>query len=245
MSRSRVREGPPGAATVWAVVPVKHLAHAKQRLSPVLSPEQRRRLFRAMLEDVLHTLSCSRCLAGVMLVSGDPAVHVLSQQYGARVLGEDKPRGHTGAVTVAAEVLAAENVTSMMSVPADLPLVTPEEIDAVVQAHAPAPSVTVAPARDKLGSNAMLCSPPNVLPFRFGENSFILHLERARELGIAPRVVERPGLGLDIDTPEDLAVFAATPSPTRAYDYLHRGGLLSGIQATVHGFLDAHRPMHK
>lgn len=218
-----------GAATVWAVVPVKHLKDAKQRLSPVLTPDQRRSLIGAMLEDVLSALCQSGCLAGVMLVTGDPVVRTVARRFGVRVLVEDDPRGHTEAVTYAGAVLAAEQVTSMLSLPADLPLVTPEEIAAVVEAHAPPPSVTVAPARDKLGSNAMLCSPPDVLPFRFGENSFTPHLERARRLGIAPRVVERPGLGLDIDVPEDLTAFAARPSRTFAYDYLRRSGLLSGL----------------
>jgi 2-phospho-L-lactate guanylyltransferase len=223
--------GSQGAENVWAVVPVKHLKDAKQRLSPVLTPEQRRLLIGAMLEDVLRALCQARCLAGVMLVTGDVVAQAVAKRFGVRVLEEDHALGHTAAVTFAAEVLAAEEVTSMLSLPADLPLVTPEEIDAVVQAHGPPPSVTVAPAHDKLGSNAMLCSPPNVLPFRFGENSFKPHLARARELGIEPRVVERPGLGLDIDMPEDLVTFTARPSSTRAYDYLRRSGLLGGLEA--------------
>lgn len=231
MSATAGGVAPRATAKVWAVVPVKHLKDAKQRLSPVLTPNQRRMLISAMLEDVLNALCRARCLAGVMLVTGDATVQTVAGRFCVRVLAEDDPRGHTHAVTFAAEVLAAEDVTSMLSVPADLPLVTPEEIDAVVQAHGPPPSVTVAPAHDKLGSNAMLCSPPNVLPFRFGENSFVPHLARARRLGIEPRVVERPGLGLDIDMPEDLVTFAARPSRTHAYDYLRRSGLLSELEA--------------
>ena len=122
----------------------------------------------------------------------------------------------------------------MLTIPADLPLVTPGDIEAVVAAHAQrAPAVTIAPARDRQGSNAVLCSPPDVMPFRFGDNSFYPHLDKVRELGIEPRVVERRGLGLDIDTPDDLSAFAAERSPTHAYDYLEGSGLIAALNASA------------
>jgi len=215
---------------VWAVVPVKDLENAKQRLASILDADQRRSMLCAMLEDVLTALIRAECLAGVMLVTRDNDVREIAEDFRARVLVEHDNRGHTDAVTLAANTLAAEKVPRMLTIPADLPLVTPEDITAIVSAHAGAPpAVTLAPARDKLGSNAMLCSPPNVLPFRFGENSFYPHLQRARELGIEPRVIERPGFGLDIDTPDDLYAFAAQSSATHAYDYLTRTGLITAL----------------
>ena len=39
--------------SLWAIIPVKPLQHAKSRLSPVLSPEQRFDLAQAMLRHVL------------------------------------------------------------------------------------------------------------------------------------------------------------------------------------------------
>ena len=66
----------------------------------------------------------------------------------------------------------------------------------------------------------MLCSPPDVFPFRFGDDSFHPHLAAARAIGIEPGVVERAGIGLDIDTPDDLQAFVASPSDTRAYRLL-------------------------
>ena len=98
----------------------------------------------------------------------------------------------------------------------------------MIAAHATAPAVTIAPSRDHRGSNAVLCSPPDVFPFGFGEDSFYPHLAAARAIGIEPAVVERAGIGLDIDTPGDLEVFLASPSSTRAYRLLaglaHPGG---------------------
>ena len=50
---------------IWTVVPVKSLAAAKQRLSPLLNDLERQRLARAMFEDVLAACVSARLLAGI------------------------------------------------------------------------------------------------------------------------------------------------------------------------------------
>jgi 2-phospho-L-lactate/phosphoenolpyruvate guanylyltransferase len=223
--------------SLWAVVPVKDLQHAKQRLAAVLDPAERAALFAAMLEDVLAALAASAGLAGILLVTRDMQAKSLAARYGARVLVEPENRGHTAASTLGAATLAAEGAAGMVQLPADLPLVTAADIAALLQAHGEAPSITLAPSRDRLGSNAVACSPPDLLPLRFGDDSFFPHLERARALGVEPAIVERPGLALDVDTPADLATFLAAPSPTRAYDYLTRRGIAARLDhwRSVHG----------
>jgi 2-phospho-L-lactate/phosphoenolpyruvate guanylyltransferase len=219
------------ARPLWAVVPVKDLAHAKQRLAGVLCAAERLALFAAMLEDVLAALAASEGLAGILVVTRDPQARDLATRYGARVLVEGTSRGHTAASTLGAATLAEEGAVGMVQVPADIPLVTAEDIDAVLHAHAQAPSITLAPSHDRRGSNAVACSPPDLLPLRFGDDSFQPHLERARALGIEPKIVERPGLALDVDTPADLAAFLATPSATRAYAYLMQSGIAERLLA--------------
>ena len=208
---------------VHAVVPVKNLGHAKQRLSGVLGQLERTALFRAMLEDVLEALAGASSLAGIVLITRDEEAIALAQRYGAECLIEPENRGHTAAVEFAARALSDRGAGALLQVPGDIPCVTAEEIEAVIAAHAPAPVVTIAPSRDYRGSNAVLCSPPDVFPFRFGDDSFYPHLAAARALGVEPTVVERAGIGLDIDTPDDLEVFLASPSDTRAYRLLAGG----------------------
>jgi 2-phospho-L-lactate guanylyltransferase len=215
--------------SLWAVVPVKDLQHAKQRLAGALDAAERRALFAAMLEDVLGALAASDGLAGILVVSRDPQAQDLAVRYGARVLVEPANRGHTAASTLGAATLAREGAVGMLQLPADLPLLTPADVAAVLQAHAAAPAITLAPSRDRRGSNAVACSPPDLLPLRFGDDSFHPHLERARALGIAPQIVERPGIALDVDTPADLRAFLAAPSATRAYAYLMRSGIVGRI----------------
>jgi len=216
-------------ADLWVVMPVKEAQHAKQRLAGVLSPQERRALFRAMLEDVLSALAACPGLAGILMVTRDPEAHRLAARYGARVLLDEADRGHTAASTLGARTLAEEGAAGMLQLPADIPLVRPEDIAALLQTHGDAPAVTLAPSRDARGSNAVACSPPDLLPLRFGDDSFLPHLRRARALGIEPQIVRRPGLALDLDTPEDLAAFLAAPSQTRAYAYLAESGIRERI----------------
>ena len=214
---------------MWAVLPFKDLAAAKERLAAVLDLEERRHLFRAMAEDVLAVLVGVGVLDGVMVVSRDPAAAALARRYGARLLGEAANRGHSAAVAAAAAVLAGEGADGMIQVPGDVPLVSEAEIRQVLDAHGPAPAMTIVPARDRRGSNCVVCSPPEAVPLRFGDDSFFPHLAAARARGLEPKVVVLPGLGLDIDTPDDLAQLVHRPPSSRAQDYLSASGIAARL----------------
>jgi len=200
----------------WAIVPVKETQGAKQRLAEVLSAPLRRELALAMLEDVLDALAAAKTVAGIILVTVDPQAQYLAHRYGAATIADGAHDGHTGAVVAGARHLIAQGRSTMLTVPGDIPLVTPGEIDRLIAAHGPAPAFTIAPAHDELGSNAILMSPPAAVPLRFGEDSFFPHLAAARACGIEPCVVHLPGIAFDIDNPQDLAHFARLGSRTRA-----------------------------
>jgi 2-phospho-L-lactate/phosphoenolpyruvate guanylyltransferase len=204
------------AGGIWAVVPVKDTAAAKQRLAPALPPHLRQELALAMLEDVLAALAVARGLAGRILVTTDPGAMTLAARYAAECWAEGAADGHTGAVAAAARRLAREGRRGMLTVPGDIPLVTADEIEQLLAAHRPAPSFTIAPSHDEQGSNAVMLSPPDAVPLRFGEDSFFPHLAAAEACGIAPAVLHLPGIALDIDNPADLAHFAQLGSHTRA-----------------------------
>jgi 2-phospho-L-lactate/phosphoenolpyruvate guanylyltransferase len=199
------------SADIWAAVPVKEFVGAKQRLASLLTPEQRQALAAAMLEDVLAAL-VDAPLAGVVVNTVDPLATELARRYGARVITDGARDGHSGAVAAMARLLGEEGRAGMLTVPGDIPRVSAAEIAAIIAARRPAPSITIVPAHDERGSNAVLCSPPMVMPLRFGDDSFLPHLAAARALGIEPTIVKLPGVGLDIDQPADLQAFRrATP----------------------------------
>jgi 2-phospho-L-lactate guanylyltransferase len=216
-------------ADVWAVVPVKDTTDAKQRLGDAVAPKLRRRLALAMLEDVLAALATSRGLAGLLVVTVDEAAAALAERYRARVVTEGARDGQTGAVTAAARWLAREGKGAMLTIPGDVPLVTSEEIAQILAAHDRTPDFVIAPAHDERGSNAILCAPPDAVPLKFGDDSFLPHLEAARRAGLEPKILRLPGLGLDIDKPADLAAFLKIPSNTRAR------ALLREVEDVRHG----------
>ena len=219
---------------IWAVVPVKEFEGAKQRLSSALSSEERRVLATTMLEDVLDAVSAVPELAGVLVVTLDPAATSLAIRYGARVVTEGARDGHTGAVTAAARLLVREGQAGMMTMPGDIPRLSTEEIAATLAAHRAAPAFTIVPAHDDLGSNTIVCSPPDAVPLRFGEDSFYPHLDAARTRGIEPLVVRHPGIGMDIDNPVDLVTFLkmSPPALTRTLTFLEQSGVAGRLLAT-------------
>jgi 2-phospho-L-lactate guanylyltransferase len=184
-----------------------------------------------MLEDVLNAVSAVKTLAGTLVVTVDPAATSLATRYGARVVTEGARDGHTGAVTAAARLLVREGQTGMMTMPGDIPRLSPEEIAATLAAHRPAPAFTIVPAHDDLGSNTIVCSPPDAVPLRFGEDSFYPHLDVARARGIEPLIVRHPGIGMDIDNPVDLVAFLRMSPPvrTRTLAFLEQSGIASRV----------------
>ena len=119
--------------------------------------------------------------------------------------------GHTGSVMAGLKLLAKEGRGAMLTLPADIPGVTSQEISLVVSAHLPGPSFTISPAHDHMGSNTVICSPPDAVPLRFGDNSYYPHLDAARRCNIEPTVIHQPGIAMDIDHPADLAMFLSRP----------------------------------
>lgn len=217
---------------LWAVVPVKLLARTKQRLMPLLARHERGALARAMLADVLYALVHTRSLAGIMVITGDSDAAAMAHAAGAFVLADAEYAGTTAAVTKAARHLAAAGKNGMLVIPADVPLITPADVEIIVAAHRAAPAVTLVPASIDGGTNALACSPPGAVPVCFGDNSFRRHRDVARACGIEPQILQLEHLGYDIDRPADLAAFLACPSTTQSYAYLAAHGIAERLHRT-------------
>ena len=165
---------------------------------------QRRQLALAMFEQVLTTLAAMRELAGIRVVTVDPAAAPSPPAMARRFRTRRARGGHTGAVAAAAQRLATEGF-GLLALPGDIPLVRRADIRQLLAAHRGARAFTIVPAHDRRGSNAVLCTPAAAVPLRFGDDSFFPHLAAARACGIEPQVVDLPRIALDIDTPDDLA----------------------------------------
>src|SRR5690606_19241786 len=103
------------------------------------------------------------------------------------------------------------------------------ELETVLDAHGPAPAVTIVPAWDARGSNCIVCSPPGLIPFSFGNDSFGPHRAAAQAAGVEPRILRLPGIGLDIDNPAELRMLSTRPAASRAQDWLAASGVAARL----------------
>ena len=190
--------------TLWAIVPVKPLRRGKSRLAGTLSDEERAELNRLLLERTLKTLVDLKEVSEVLVVSRDSSALALARDLGARTVQEDGAPALNTALkraTVVAQVYASHGV---LVIPADLPLLSREDVLALIARATNPPVVVIAPDRRQKGTNALLLSPANLIEYDFGGDSFKRHCERARKAGARLEIVDLPSLGLDLDLPEDL-----------------------------------------
>jgi 2-phospho-L-lactate guanylyltransferase len=190
--------------TLWAIVPVKPLRRGKSRLAGTLSEDERTVLNQELLEHTLTVLSNLKELAQVLVVSRDPHALTIARNHGAKTVQEDG-QPHLNTALARATVMAqVHSIRGILVLPADLPLLTADDVRALIDRAAKPPVVVIAPDRHGKGTNALLMVPAGQIEYDFGEGSFQRHCDRAKKSGARLEIVELPSLGLDLDLPEDL-----------------------------------------
>jgi 2-phospho-L-lactate guanylyltransferase len=208
---------------MWAIVPIKTFERAKQRLANVLNEEERRSLMLAMARDVLTCLSKAKHLDGILIVSRTAEADVLASAFSTERFAESPDANLADALTQAADYLIEHfNARGIFIVPADVPGVTTEQVDALIQDNV---SVTLLPDVEHVGTNGMICSPPNAIPFIFDGKSFKPHADAAFANHITPRIMPGSCFALDIDTPSDLQTLLAEQPRSQTAAYLMRSGI--------------------
>ena len=211
---------------MWAVIPVKQISQAKQRLSPFLSTEERRDFFSAMLEDVLSIMVKIDFFKKIILATNCPHAISIAGRHGITHFETGPDDGLNQAAGETVNHLLENGIRDMFLIPADIPLITEEEINSILKAHPSAPSLTIIPSRDKFGSNCILLSPPSRMNLKFGPNSYFRHLEIAQTNGLKVNPMEFPGFGLDIDEPKDLFELLKAEGNTRSQKYIRHLNLV-------------------
>ena len=206
---------------MWLIIPVKKINDAKYRLKSLLDPIQRKKLFLAMLEDVLSVVQSIPEIDNISLATICPTAKNIAKKYGASIIDTCKDEGQTEAIKKSAEVLDNNGIRNMLLLPADIPLVTENEISKVIEVHKNTPMMTIVPARDEHGSNCIALSPPKAIPLSFGPDSFLPHVDAARKCDLKLKTISLPGIGLDIDTPTDLRELCKLPISTRSQKFLN------------------------
>ncbi len=192
--------------TLWAIVPVKPLGLIKSRLAGIFTREERADLNQHLLRNTLNTLTKLPEIEHVLVVSRDQAVLSLAREMGARTVQENSDPDINVALTRATIVAKTYSTRGVLIMPADLPLITPEDVKMMLERATDPPVVVVAPDRHRSSTNALLVCPAGLIEYHYGADSFEKHCALAHAAGARVEVCERPSLILDLDNPEDLAL---------------------------------------
>lgn len=191
----------------WALVPIKRRSAAKQRLGERLSPELRLALTRTMLESVVHALRRSRRVDHVAFASVER--DTIPAEF--PVL-PDKGGGLNAVLEDARRFLVARGADELLVLPADLPMVSAADIDAVVESGRRG-GFALAADDAGLGTNALFLSAGAAFRFQFGDDSRACHLAESMRTGFMPVEANSPGLSFDVDEPQDLDRLLAADDP--------------------------------
>ncbi|OQY35950.1 MAG: 2-phospho-L-lactate guanylyltransferase [Anaerolineaceae bacterium 4572_5.1] len=191
---------------LWAIVPGEPLRGVKEPFYDVLTDGEYERLNEYLLENTIKTLTEEPKIADVLVCNRDPTALTVARKFGARTLKEDGTPGLNIALERATAVAQTYGICGVLIIPADLPLLTAENIKLLVENVDDPPSVKIVPDRRSQGTNALLIRPAGLFEYQYGENSFEKHCEAARTAGASLEICELPSLALDVDSPEDLAL---------------------------------------
>ena len=183
------------ASLIAVVIPIKAFEQAKDRLSSVLSADQRQLLARTTALGVIESVRP----ASLFVVCDNPEVSQWATVLGATVVHQSEP-GLNSAVQ--AGMTAAQSFDRVMIVHGDLPL--PHRLRELLESTVASNTVTIVPDRHRDGTNVLII--PSGVGFKchYGAQSFEAHKAEAAKLGLEIETVFDDELALDIDTPDDL-----------------------------------------
>jgi 2-phospho-L-lactate guanylyltransferase len=200
---------------ISALIPVKNLSASKSRLANVLSPGQREKLSAIMLQRVLQVLQEGRRFDAIFVVTKDMRAAQIGRNYDAEVIWEPESADENLALGYATEFCHSRGVETLLILPADIPFLNDQDLGAMLNGATQQPKVALCPSKEGVGTNALLRTPPDAIPVRFGPDSFSLHLLEARAKKIPCEVHHLPRVAFDIDTPEDLLALKNTGEYSR------------------------------
>lgn len=193
--------------SVWAIVPVKPLSRAKSRLASALSPEERRLLSEQWFRRVLTAIAGAPQVAGTLVISRDTHALAIARDMGAHTVQESGAPELNNALMRATQVVGGWRGAAVLILPADLPLIAPEDVSGMIELGKEANTVVIATDGEGDGTNALMTRPPGIIPYAYGPGSYERHIALAKEAGATVKLFHSERLALDIDVPADLEAF--------------------------------------
>ena len=200
------------------VVPVKSPQRAKHRLQALLTESERVRLATTMAADVFRALAALDEYPR-FVISDDSEVLEQARGFGLETLPDLIRQGQSAAVQQGFAVAWDRGFTAGLTIPGDVPAVTPAELRQLAT-YRPEIEVLLVSDRERIGTNGLRLIPPHAITLRFGEDSFNLHRAEAVRANRSFAVRDVPGLQIDLDQPEDIAAFMQLRRETATLELL-------------------------
>jgi len=215
---------------VWAVVPVKRLSAAKQRLAAALG-EAREQFAHQLACRTLDVLLEADLFEGIIVVTPDSRVAGAAQARGAVVI-DDGEAALNEACSLGLAAAAERSAGIAVLLPADLGTLTARSLAQVLASYrelrrSRPDSTALVRCKDGTGTNMVLLDPAQSFRPLFGPDSFAAH---CRSLAGRAHELIAPAVSFDIDSPQDLETFAAMLRDRPSADPLAR--LLRAVQST-------------
>jgi len=189
--------------SLCAIIPIKPLRKGKSRLSSILSEDEREGLNQYLLISTLQCLRKADKIEQILVVSYDPTALELARKFGARTVLENHHTNINRALRKATLAAKAIRFSEILVVPADLPLLTEEDVLLVIEESGDPPEIVIVPDRKMNGTNMLLINPIGAIKYDFGEWSFRKHIAQAERKNINIKICDRKNLSFDLDLPED------------------------------------------
>ena len=204
----------------WAVLPLKSVRTANSRLTPVLSAVEREELSLLMVKDVVSVLESSANLGGLLVITNCPIMTSHCAKLEVTVLEEGCRPQLNSAIKKAVQFLYQLGVKKFFTVPGDVPLLSLSELDRLIQCVQMSTGIALVPSHDGQGTNSIASSIPIQISPQFGFDSFSIHRQSAKDQNVSVDVFSLPGLGFDIDEPQDLIRLSSIDGNSRTQKFL-------------------------
>jgi 2-phospho-L-lactate/phosphoenolpyruvate guanylyltransferase len=216
------------------LLPIKDLRQAKQRLAPLLNPEERFELAQAMLTDTMRAVRGVRRAERIFVVTNYDSAMQAAEENGWELLREEQQISESVSVDAASRQCAERGVTSLLRLPLDVPLVQASDIDELLAVECAAPALVIVPSRDGTGTNAILRTPPALFPSHFGAGSFAKHCAEAQRAGAQIVIRRNARLEMDVDDEADVRALAQRDlRGTETGTWFQRSGWLERLKSNT------------
>ncbi|MEE3227537.1 MAG: 2-phospho-L-lactate guanylyltransferase, partial [Chloroflexota bacterium] len=151
----------------------------------------------------LMMLNGSEFIENTIVISNDESVLQLADQQGVCTVQEDSPSDLNSALQQATLVTMTYGAQGLLVLPADLPLLTREDVEKIIATEYSDRLVRIVPDQHGVGTNALFIRPPGMLRYKFGKDSLSNHKEEAKRVGAELYVYRLSNVEFDLDEPDD------------------------------------------